>query len=306
MTSHHEWVRGTITDVLSWLATHGFVLSNREEAGLAWLVVFVVFAVSVPDVRSAVVEVLKMAFAPKIAAMWIVYVLWIMSFVWIADWVGIWLTVLTKDTLVWSTTAGIASLLGFTEATEPGYFRRKLSEVAGVVVVFEYLVNFSSFSFWSELFLQPTILFFIVAPTVAEDPDQKKTWRRARFWFSAVLTIVLVGYTIRTLHASSQTIDWGLLMLRAVWPMLLGIWVLVLAFPLVVVASYELAFLRLRMCRIEHTGLWKAKLGLMLALGIRLKWIREAAKGGAGTYHVAHAESVGAAYEAAKRYRAEL
>ena len=107
-----------------------------------------------------------MAFAPKIAAVWIVYILWISSFVWIADWVGIWLTVLMKDTLVWSTTAGVALLLGFTEATKPGYFRQKLSEVVGVVVVFEYLVNFASFSFWIELFLQP-VLFFSLSPQLS-------------------------------------------------------------------------------------------------------------------------------------------
>ena len=244
-----------------------------------------------------------MAFAPKIAAVWIVYILWILSFVWIADWVGIWLTVLMKDTLVWSTTAGVALLLGFTEATKPGYFRQKLSEVVGVVVVFEYLVNFASFSFWIELFLQPVLFFFIVAPVVAEEADQEETWRRARVWFLAVLTMVLVGHTVQALHVSWQTVNWGNFALRAVWPMLLGTWVLVLVFPLALVASYEQAFLWLEMRSNEHTGLWKVKLGLVLALRTRLKWVREASKGGAVTYHVTRANSIVTAYEAAKRHR---
>lgn len=79
---------------------------------------------------------------------------------------------------------------------------------------------------------------------------------------------------------------------------------MVLVFLLAIVASYEEAFLQLKLYRDKHKGLWKAKLGLVLALGIRLRWIREAGKG--GTKHVARAESVGAAYEAAKCYKNEL
>jgi hypothetical protein len=86
--------------------------------------------------------------------------------------------------------------------------------------------------------------------------------------------------------------------------MLLGIWVLMFVFPLAVVASYEDAFLRLNLYRDEQEGLWKAKIGLVLALGIRLRWIREAGKG--GTKHIACADSVSAAYEAAKDYRAKI
>lgn len=257
-----------------------------------------------PDIRSTLIGALRMAVAPKLVIVWIVYVLWIMLFILVANWVGIWQAMLTKDTLVWSATAGIALLAGFTEATEPGYFRREVTKVLSVVVIFEYIVNFASFSFWFEFLLQPFLFFFIVAPVIDQKPESQKMWRRVRFWFLAILGVAIMHNTIRTLHTSWQTVNWGLFALRAVWPMLLGIWVLMLVFPMAVVASYEQAFVRLRLYRDEHEGLWKAKLGLVLALGIRLRWIREAAKG--GTKHVAHAESVGAAYDAAKRYKTEL
>ena len=270
---------------------------------MAWLVIIAVFVLSKPEVRSSIADVLKMAFAPKVAVIWIVYTLWILSFVWVANQVGIWLTILTKDTFVWSTTAGVVLLLGFTEATKPGYFRRKLSEVAGVVVIFEYFVNLASVSFLTEFFLQPILFLFIVAPVVAEETDQKKILRCMRFWFFAILIAAIVIHTVQTLYASRQTLDWELFALRAVWPMLLGTWVLVLVFLLAVVSGYEQAFLRLEMYHDKHPRLWKTKLGLVLALGIRLRWIREAAKGEAVTYHVAHTDSVCAAYDAAKRYR---
>ena len=116
--------QNTISIVLSWLSTHGFVLNNREKAGLVWFVILAAFVLTKSDVRSSMADVLEMAFTPKIATVWIIYTVWILLFVWITDRVGIWLTVLTKDTFVWSASAGIVLLLGFTEATRPGYFRQ--------------------------------------------------------------------------------------------------------------------------------------------------------------------------------------
>lgn len=292
---------------LSWLSTYGFELNNREEAALVWLILTLIgLTVGIllkPDIRSSLVSALRIAFTSKLVIIWVVYVLWIGLFVLISDWAGIWQPVLTKDTLVWSATAGISVLVGFTEAAEPGYFRREFSKVLSVVVVFEYIMNFASFSFWIEFLLQPLLFFLIVAPTLSKEPRLQETWRRVRSWFLVIIGVAILYNTGRTLYASWQTVDWGLFVLRLAWPMLLGTWVLVLVFPLAVVASYEEAFVRLRMYRDKCKGLWKAKLGLVLALGIRLRWIREAAKG--GTRCVANTESVGTAYEAAKRYKAE-
>lgn len=309
MNSYDECAQSGLTNVLSWHSTYGFELNNREEAALIWLVLgligFTGWALLKPDIRSTLVEALRMAVAPKLAIVWTVYGIWIILFVLIADWVGIWQVMLTKETLVWSATVGVALLVGFTEATEPGYFRREVTKVLSVVVIFEYIVNFASFSFWIEfLILQPLLFVVVIPPSVARKPEQQNTWRRIRIRLLVILILVVVSHTIRTLYASWQIVDWELFALRAVWPMLLGMWVLVLMFLLAVVASYEQAFLRLRQYRDERKGLWKAKLGLVLALRIRLKWIHEAAKG--GTKHVANTESVSAAYKAAKRYRTEI
>lgn len=309
LNSYDECVQSVLTSALSWHSTYGFEFNNREEAALVWLVLgltgLTVGALLKPDIRSTLIGALRMAGAPKLVIVWISYALWIMFFVQIADWVQIWRAVLTKDTLVWSATTGIVLLTGFTKATELGYFQRELTKVLSVVVVFEYIVNLASFSFWVEfLILQPLLFVVAIPPSVAWEPEQQKAWHRIRGGLSVILIFVIMGHSVRTLHASWKTLDWSLFLLRAVWPVLLGAWVLVIVFPLAVVASYEKAFLRLRMYRDEHTGLWKTKLGLVLALGIRLRWIREAAKG--GTYHVAHAESISAAYKAGKRYKTEL
>lgn len=302
--NHGEWVHSALTSALSWLSTHGFVLNNREEAALIWLVILTAFVLSKSDIHSSLVALLRLAVTPKLASVWIIYFVWVISLVLVADRIGIWRAILTKDTLVWGLTAGIILLAGVTEAAEPGYFRRALSEVLGVVVIFEYIMNLVSFSLLFEFLLQPALFIVMVSPSVAMEPEWQETWEQVKVGFLTILLVTVVGHTARTLHASWETIDWELFVLRAVWPMLLGTWVLMLVFALGIVASYEEAFLRLGQYRDGRKGLWKAKLGLVLALGIRLRWIHEAAEG--GTHHVARAESVGTAYEAAKCYKTEL
>lgn len=136
---------------------HGFVFNNRELAALVWLIVGILiltaFALLKPDIRSTLVGTLKMAVASKLIFVWIVYSLWIILFVLITDWVGTWRTVLTKDTFVWSATAGIALLVGFTEAAKPDYFRREFTNVLSLMVIFEYIVNFATFPLLIELLL---------------------------------------------------------------------------------------------------------------------------------------------------------
>ncbi len=288
-------------DMTAWLGTYGFELNNREWASLIWLGVFAVFVLCKPSVRSSLRACIRSAFTPKLAAVWLIYLTWIAALVVLAHWVGIWKAVLTKNTVVWTATAGLASVASFTEAWKPRYFRRAVLKAVGIVVVLEYLTTLAAFRLWAELVLQPILLLFAVAPIVAREPGERVTWQRASTWVFLVFLVAMLGHTALTLHASRDTMDWGLFALQAIWPMALALWVLVLAIGLAVVASYEQAFHRLDWIRDEDTSAWKPKLGLVLALQWRLKWIHEAAKG--GTFHVAHADSVRSAFQAARAFR---
>jgi hypothetical protein len=289
----------------AWFSTYGFVLNNRELATLLWIAILVVFILFKQNTRSALVKVLKTASQPKLATVWTVYIAWILVFVILMDWVGFWRTELAKDTFVWMVTGGIAVLTQVTEATKAGYFRRAVLRVLSMVVILEYLINLTSFSLWVEFFvMQPVVTGVYIAPIVTEDPEQQKTWRRIRGYFSIILVTTLLTHTAQSLNESLETLDMGFIALRAIWPMLLGIWVLMLVFGLALIFTYEQAFLNLESSRGEGKELWKVKLGLILALRHRLRYIREAAK--VGSINVARADSVSEAYYAAKGFKKEL
>ncbi|WP_237713332.1 hypothetical protein, partial [Halococcus hamelinensis] len=139
----------------------------------------------------------------------------------------------------------------------------------------------------------------------ASNSQEEDIASKVRIWTLTIASAVVVIHTLRTADILWGAVDWQLSVVKMVWPMLLGLWMLILTFPLSIYAAYEEVFLRIDICRSDSSKAWRAKIGVVLALGIRLKSIREAAKGGGMAYDVAHTNSIGAAYEEAKRHRLE-
>lgn len=302
-----EWAQTGFAIVLSWHSTYGFDLNNREIASLFWLISFgtvvMVWILSKPDQRSTIVGALRRALGRKMLGVWICYISWIVILIWITNKVGVWRPVLTKDTLVWIPTAGIVLLMGSKNPIEPGYFRQKLSQLGGLVVVFQYIANFATFSLWIELILQFILSIFVVLLAYTESSNEDEKVRSFLTVIVAIIVLVILGYSLRKLYVSWQNLEMTLFLFQFFWPILLGIWVLIFAFPLAIYMGYEQAFDYLERYRDENKGVWKAKLGLLLAFRFRLNWVREAANG--GPYHVASAESVRAAYQAGRDYKNE-
>lgn len=295
-----------ITDeVISWLIAHGFQPNNREWVGLILLVTFAAFVIWNTQSRSALFSAIKTATGRKLLALWAICILWMVLFVLVTDTVGIWNPVLTKDTFIWGVSSGLVLLGSFTEATKIGHFKDKATEIVGGIVIIECFMNLSPFSIPIEFVLQVVLLIAIVLPAGASNSQEEEIASKVRIWTLAIASAIVVIHTLRTADVSWGAVDWQLLVIKMVWPMLLGLWILTLIFPLSIYAAYEEVFLRIDICRSDSSKAWRAKIGVVLALGIRLKLIREAAKGGGMAYDVAHTNSIGAAYEEAKRHRLE-
>lgn len=288
--------------VEQWLLNHGFTLSNREWASVALLAIVAILttgaAATSPKLRRRLASIYETAFFSKLAIIGIGYVLWIWLFVLLADYVGYWRPTLTKATLVWAATAGVGSLAGFAEARSIGYFKSAVRSLLRGVIIVEYFLFFASFSILVEFILQLLILFFMVAPIVSSDSE--KRWDLIGFGFFSVLLVAMTVNSGLAVASTWTTLDWGLILRQISLPVLLGVWVLMLVLPLSIYSAYEVVFMKMGIFRDEERGLWKAKLGLLLALRHHLKYIREAEKGGAETTRAARADTVGGAYRRAR------
>lgn len=293
-----EHVLGAIS---AWLSKYGFWLNNREWASLFWLAILAVWVLLEAERRDSLGRAIRLAIAPKLLIVWACFILWISLFLVFAYWQHLWDARLTKDTFVWTATAGLVLLASFTNAHMPGFFRNAILKTVGIAVWIEYLLTLDDFPLFVEVVLQPLIVVFAAAPFVVKAPDARK---KVQIWSSLFFLILFVALFVNTavfLSSIWRSLDWPLFWLRAVWPVTLGLWVLLLVFVWGLVASYERAFVRLESARPRPRGLWKAKVGLISALGCNLKWIHRAAQG--GTYHVARAKSVWAAIQAAREFK---
>jgi hypothetical protein len=241
--------------------------------------------------------------SPKLLIVWISFILWIALFVILAQWQSIWDMRLTKDTLLWSATAGVVLLTGFTDAHKPGFFRGAVWKIAGIFALMEYLVSLSTFPLLVEVLLQPLVLLFATAPILVKGSEEQQKWQGWSNRFFLILATALLGNTGISLLSDWGSINWRLFSLRAGWPVGLSLWLLLLVYVWGLVSSYEQAFLRLQWARHDPQGLWKAKAGLVLGLGPRLEWVHQAARG--GTYHISRAQSVRAAVKAAREFKRE-
>ncbi|WP_316348706.1 hypothetical protein [Desulfuromonas acetoxidans] len=289
--------------ISSWLVEHGFQLNNREWASLVWIGILAACVLPRTEVRQSLIPVIRSVLSPKLLIIWISLILWVVLIVFVAKHHKIWDSQLTKDTIVWTITVGLVSLTGFTKAHEQGFFRLAVVKTAGVTVFIEYLTSLSPFPIFIEILLQPLVLIFATAPILVKTPKEQLRWQGWSERFFILLALVFLGKTALSLMLDWNLIDWHLFVLRALWPISLGLWVLLLVFVWSVVSSYEQLFLRLEFAQPDSPGLWKNKAGTVMGLGFNLEAIH--CVSGGSVYHIARAQSLRAAWLATRKLRSE-
>lgn len=290
----------TFSQATSLLLKHGFELSNREWAGLFWLVAVAIACLRISSVRRSITKALRVALGAKVLPVWLVYLIWVAGFIWTSNVLGYWENALGKLTFVWVFTAGIVLVSKFPDASKNGFFGGIVRGVIGITILVEYFVNLATFSFWVELLLQPVLVILTVLLVVTERNGDSHMMRTAVGTILVLFVALLIGYSIRELLMDSAQTEIRSHALQIVWPILLTFWVLPLIYALALFSAYQMAFLRMGLSQDEASGAWKSRLGMMLAFGVRLKWLHEAGKG--GSVHIARAKSVRQAYRAGREF----
>jgi hypothetical protein len=224
--------------VLSWLIPHGFEPNNREWIGLLFLAILLIAAL-VSINRKQIKSIAWAVSTPPIVYILVGYAVWIGAFGFIIIYADIWRPILTKDTLVWGVTAGLALLFSVNKVGEGGYYRQTVQSVAGLLVLFEYVVNMHTFSIWVELVLQTVILFSLILPYGADDPEQRDHYRSHANSVLAVIGVGIVAYTIWAVLSQWNAINWEFFLIKLIWPAILGLWALLFVFPLARYVKYE-------------------------------------------------------------------
>jgi hypothetical protein len=171
-------------------------LNTRETALVAWLAVFLLWALAKREVRGSFGQVLKTILTSKwvggvIGATAVYAVLTIV----LLRYVGYWENEMAKTAALWF--FGIAMVAIFrTNRTHARYFRRLVLDNLALAAVVEYVVNLHTFPLLVELVLVPLTFLLVGVQAVAEVYPQQAAARKPVVWLLSVLGLTAVSFSL--------------------------------------------------------------------------------------------------------------
>jgi hypothetical protein len=248
------------------------IFDNRQLATLILLAAFLAWALSRRDVRTSVLDALKLLASPKLLLPFLLYGAWIFGLHWLAMRAHLWNSRLLGESIFWAGASGIALLtLAVTKAGQKdNFFRERAVDTIKFTAFFEFFLNLKTLSFIGELLLQPVVTVLVLIRAVAELDEQHRPIRKPLDVLLALVTFGLLFYTVLYLTQDWSQIDKSQELRRLLMP----IWLTLGAFPFVfvfaLIADYGQVFMRMRATNDWRRVSLRARLGVILALRTRL------------------------------------
>jgi len=223
------------------------VLTTREIAIAAWVLVASIWLLSKRTIRRSLIDVARAVLALKILA-WFGVLLLYNSGVILALWaVGVWSPVLLKDTVLWFFFVGIA--LGFRSATtaqDARLFSSVLKDSVKIVLVMEFLANTYTLPLIGELLLIPFVALLAMVDAVAHADSKTSQAAKLTTPLLAAAGLAVIGFSISKAIADFGTL-WSVDSLtRLLLPPGLSILLIPFVCAVALYTSYEQLFTRLR------------------------------------------------------------
>ena len=245
-------------------------LSDRDLALLIWLVIAALLVLSRRGGRHGIASILR-AFWGKVAVIVAVFAAYIAAVVLVAERLGIWTTMLTKDTVAWFLIPGMALLFGFARAYEGRrYYGRTVLSVIGLTAVVGFYVNLAAFPLWIELLLLPALILLGTLSAAAGLKPETLPVKRMTDGLLGLLGVAILVGTWAYLVGHSTSLD----AVDAAQSFALPVWLTLVSLPFIfffsLYANYEIAFVRIDLAaKNDRLARWRAKAALVTSFHVR-------------------------------------
>lgn len=259
------------------MTQYGDLLSNREQATLILLCIFVISGLFRSEVRESILQLIRRILSRAILLSLFLLFMYILLEVWAGYRLGWWNVKLVKDTVLWSVVSGTVLLCkGVLEANKgPRFFRNAASATVAPTVFITFFLNLTSLSLIAEILLQPVIAVLAVMSLYTHASNERE-YETVRKLCDGILALILISWLAHTVLHVLKT--WALLdgyqMFREfALPIWLTIGLLPFLFALSLYAAYEYPFrllnIETNVCRLR----WRARLALFIKLHFRSRSI---------------------------------
>lgn len=123
---------------------------------------------------------------------------------------GLWDLGLLKTTILWLLLSGLALVMSLNDAIQkPGFFRRALLKILGVVAVVEFVAAFKSFALWIQIPAQVLAVMFAMVGVVAERDPQHAPVRKLAKGYLVLFGLSALIWSAAQLIGNWSTLDLG-------------------------------------------------------------------------------------------------
>lgn len=221
--------------------------NNRELAAATWIAILLLWTLSNPDIKSALLNLLRVALSRQI----LLVVLVVTTYVWAETLalsrVGLWDGSHVLKTFIWLFSVGLVSIVNIVQAKDQ---TQLIKEAAArnfkLSVILTFVVNWQPLSFIAEFLLMPCIGVVaglqVIAGTKEEYRQVKKLTDNA-FALLGVFLLTYATYAISTRFSDFARLD---TLIKFAVPIELSLLFIPLLYFFAVLFTYESLFVRLK------------------------------------------------------------
>ncbi|MBN8567176.1 MAG: hypothetical protein J0M25_10650 [Flavobacteriales bacterium] len=249
------------------------IFSTREVAFMIWSSIFIVGAIIIIKLKGFL-DLLKAFFNYKIQVpLWLMFI-YITGITICLYHFKIWNLGLLKDTIIWSIASATVLFFNINKAKDFTYFKPIVFENLKVIVILEFMTNFYTFNFVTEMIVIPIITFLGVLQIYAEH-SAKTNLEHMKVASCLKSTFAIVGILI-FLYVGFETYKYyiDLLTVQNIKSLLLPFVFTILLIPflylLALYMNYETLFIRISYFIKEEKKQKKLKRSILLCSNINL------------------------------------
>lgn len=186
----------------------------------------------------------------------------------------IWNLGLLKDTIIWLIASATVLFFNINKATDFTYFKPIVLGNLKVIVILEFITNFYTFNFITEMIVIPIMTFIGVLQIYAEhsaktNPEHLKvaSYLRTFFSFAGILIFIYISYETYRYYGDLLTIQ---NIKSLLLPFILTIFLIPFLYLLALYINYEILFIKIPYLIKEESKQKKLKRNIILYANINL------------------------------------
>lgn len=264
------------------------IFNNREIAIGIWVIIALTVVMLRKSLRQPLIQFLKTAvpilFCGKFLAFYLVFIAFLLFVLDVLKWTAFWDISMLKDTIFWVLFVELPLFAkAIQDAKDNRFFTNLIAENLKFIAIFEFFVDFWTFSLKTELILIPITVIFSFLYALSSREKQHKPVKSFFEVLFAVWAIMLIGNAVySTICHPKQLFNWNTAK-ALILPVVLLTLNLPVVYGLALYSGYEQLFIKIKNGA-KHKG--RMKLEIFCFAGLSLPRVSAIRRNLRSTIHI--------------------